>query len=148
MPAGRTQIWVQLSIGNDGELFSLTVVEEAGMEQVVEFSTAELAATLRSKGSVALHEVHFDTGKASLKPGSAAVLAPVGELLRSDPALRLEIQGHTDNVGSPADNLGLSTDRAAAVSARPLPGDPGPDLRCGPGADARHRRKSGAHRAA
>ncbi len=77
----------------------------------------ELASALNATGSVALHNVLFDTGKATLKPESAAALAPVGELLKSDPALKLEIQGHTDNVGQPAANLKLSQDRAAAVKA-------------------------------
>jgi outer membrane protein OmpA-like peptidoglycan-associated protein len=117
MAAGGKNIWLQLDISNDGEIFTLTVVEEAGMEQLVEFSAMELAATLAQKGSVALHNILFDTGKASLKPESAAVLAPVGQLLTTDTALRLEIQGHTDNVGAPAANLKLSADRAAAVKA-------------------------------
>jgi len=38
-------------------------------------------------------------------------------VLQADATLRLEIQGHTDNVGAPAANLKLSQDRAAAVKA-------------------------------
>jgi len=37
--------------------------------------------------------------------------------MKSDPALKLEIQGHTDNVGAPAANLKLSPERAASVRA-------------------------------
>jgi outer membrane protein OmpA-like peptidoglycan-associated protein len=85
------------------------------MEQKVEFSAMELAKALNDNGSVALHNILFDTGKATLKPESAAALAPVGELLKNDAALKLEIQGHTDNVGQAAANLKLSQDRAAAV---------------------------------
>ena len=98
-----------------GDSYDLTVVEEAGMEQKVEFTAMELAKALNDTGSVALHNVLFDTGKATLKPESAAALAPVGELLKNDAALKLEIQGHTDNVGQTAANLKLSQDRAAAV---------------------------------
>jgi outer membrane protein OmpA-like peptidoglycan-associated protein len=112
---GRSTVWVQLAISNDGEQFTLIVVEEAAMEQKVEFSAAELATALSTTGMVALHDILFETGKATILPASAAALAPVGELLTSDAALKLEIQGHTDNVGGPAANLQLSRDRAAAV---------------------------------
>ena len=117
MPLGGKTLWLQVDINNAGENYILTIVEEAGMEQVVEFSSADLAAQLKTNGSVALHNVLFDTGKATLKPESAAALSPVGELLKSDASLKLEIQGHTDNVGLAAANLKLSQDRAAAVKA-------------------------------
>ena len=117
MPIDGKNIYLQLYVSNAGEVYDLTVVEEAGMEQKVEFTAMELAKALNDNGSVALHNILFDTGKATLKPESAASLAPVGELLKSDAALKLEIQGHTDNVGQAAANLRLSQDRAAAVKA-------------------------------
>ena len=115
MPISGKNIYLQVYVSNAGEVYDLTVVEEAGMEQKVEFSAMELAKTLNDNGSVALHNILFDTGKATLKPESAAALAPVGELLKNDAALTLEIQGHTDNVGQAAANLTLSRNRAAAV---------------------------------
>jgi OOP family OmpA-OmpF porin len=117
MPAAGKNIYLQITINNSGEVYDLYVIEEAAMEQKVEFTAMELAAALNDKGSVALHNILFDTGKATLKPESAAALAPVGELLKADAALALEIQGHTDNVGQPAANLKLSQDRAAAVKS-------------------------------
>ena len=115
MPIEGKNIYLQIYVSNAGENYELTVVEEAGMEQKVEFTAMELAKALNDTGSVALHNILFDTGKATLKPESAAALAPVGELLKSDAGLKLEIQGHTDNVGQAAANLKLSQDRAAAV---------------------------------
>jgi outer membrane protein OmpA-like peptidoglycan-associated protein len=76
-----------------------------------------MAAALKATGSVALHNILFDTGKATLQAGSSDALVPVGEMLKGDPSLRLEIQGHTDKVGSAAANLRLSQDRAATVKA-------------------------------
>jgi OmpA-OmpF porin, OOP family len=81
------------------------------------FTAMELAKALNDNGSIALHDILFDTGKATIKPESASALAIVGELLKNDPALKLEIQGHTDTVGAAAANLKLSQDRAAAVKA-------------------------------
>jgi len=117
MPAGGKNIWLNIVINNSGEIYTLTIVEEAGMEQKVEFTSAELAKALNEKGSVAIHGILFDTGKATIKPESAAAIAPIGDLLKSTPALKLEIQGHTDNVGAAAANLKLSQDRAASVKA-------------------------------
>jgi len=117
MPADGKKIWVQLDINNSGEQYTLIVVEEAAMEQKVEFTAMELAKALNDTGSIALYGILFDTGKATIKPESAKALAPVGEMLKSQASLKLEIQGHTDNVGTAAANLKLSQDRAAAVKA-------------------------------
>jgi outer membrane protein OmpA-like peptidoglycan-associated protein len=117
MPAAGKKIWVQVDVNNAGEQYTLYVVEEAAMEQKVEFTAMELAKALNDTGSVALYGILFDTGKATIKPESAKALAPVGDLLKSQAALKLEIQGHTDNVGTAAANLKLSQDRAAAVKA-------------------------------
>jgi len=117
MPAAGKKIWMQIDINNSGEQYTLTIVEEAPMEQKVEFTAMELASALNATGSVALYGILFDTGKAIVKPESANALAPVGELLKSDATLKLEIQGHTDTVGTAAANLKLSQDRAAAVKA-------------------------------
>lgn len=67
------------------------------------------------QGSIALHNILFDTGKATITPASQPALATIGEVLKADPSLRLEIQGHTDNVGQKTANLALSQARAAAV---------------------------------
>ena len=93
MPIEGKNIYLQIWVSGAGDSYDLTVVEEAAMEQKVEFSAMELAKALNDNGSVALHNILFDTGKATLKPESATALAPVGELLKSDAALKLEIQG-------------------------------------------------------
>ncbi len=118
MPAGggRT-LWLQIEISNNGENYDLIVVEEAAMKQDVELDASALADALKANGSVALHNILFDTGKATIKPESAAALSVIGDVLKRDPLLKLEIQGHTDNAGAAASNLKLSQDRAAAVKA-------------------------------
>ncbi len=115
--AGGRTLWLEVSISNGGDFYSLTVVEEAGMAQKVEFTASDLADALKATGRVAVRSILFDTGKATLKPESAAILAAIAEVLTADRALKLEIQGHTDNVGGAAANLKLSQDRAAAVKA-------------------------------
>ena len=115
MPAGGKTIWLEVRVSNSGEMYTLTIVEEAGMAQQVEFTSTELAKILNEKGSVALHGILFDTGKATIRDESKGELQAVGDLLKQQPALRLEIQGHTDNVGTAAANKTLSEARAAAV---------------------------------
>jgi len=115
MPAGGKNIWLEVNVANSGDVYELTVVEEAGMAQQVEFTSMELAKILNDKGSVALHGILFDTAKATIKDESRAELQAVGDLLKAQAALRLEIQGHTDSVGTPASNKTLSEARAAAV---------------------------------
>ena len=70
--AGKGALWLQIEVNNDGEIYSLIVVEEAAMQQDVEFTAGDLADALKTKGSVALHNILFDTGKATIKPESAA----------------------------------------------------------------------------
>lgn len=64
---------------------------------------------------VSLSDVLFDTGSATLKPGAREKLARVSGILVSHPGLRLEIEGHTDNVGSDELNQKLSEQRAESV---------------------------------
>lgn len=114
MGDGRT-LWLEVEISNGGEAYTLTIVEEAAMAQQIEITAEWLAEQLATAGSVALEGITFDTAKAAIKPESKVVLDQVGALLTRDPALRLEIQGHTDNVGAPTANLTLSQQRAEAV---------------------------------
>jgi outer membrane protein OmpA-like peptidoglycan-associated protein len=65
--------------------------------------------------SIVLKNIFFDTKKAELKPESLIELDKVIQLLKENPTLKIEISGHTDNVGKPADNLLLSNNRAKAV---------------------------------
>lgn len=65
--------------------------------------------------SVVLKNVFFDVNKAELKPESMIELDKVVQLMKDNPTLKIEINGHTDNVGKPADNLTLSNNRAKAV---------------------------------
>jgi outer membrane protein OmpA-like peptidoglycan-associated protein len=67
--------------------------------------------------SFVLEDCNFETGKATLEESSYAVLDElVAYLVRKDDE-RIEVGGHTDNVGTAAKNLVLSQDRANTVRA-------------------------------
>ena len=65
---------------------------------------------------VNLSDVLFDTGKATLKPGAREKLSKLAGILSAySGAYQMEIEGHTDSVGSDDSNLNLSRGRAEAV---------------------------------
>jgi len=63
-----------------------------------------------------LDAVFFDTGKATIKKKSFELLTEVADTIKSNPALqKIEVQGHTDDVGNAGANLRLSQARAESV---------------------------------
>lgn len=116
-PAGSGTVWVQVSVSNSGEMYSVTIVQEAGMRHDVELDARALADALAKTGSVTLDNILFDTGRATITAASETPLNAVVDLLKTDAALTLEIQGHTDNVGAKDANQKLSKDRADSVRA-------------------------------
>jgi OOP family OmpA-OmpF porin len=60
-------------------------------------------------------QIQFESGKATIRPASYAVLDDVVMVLKDYPDIRVRIEGHTDNVGNDATNLELSKSRADSV---------------------------------
>lgn len=65
--------------------------------------------------SIVLKNIFFETGKYELQNESKSELDKLVLLLQENPNLKIEIDGHTDNVGQEKENLLLSTNRAKAV---------------------------------
>lgn len=65
--------------------------------------------------AMVLRNVFFDVNKFDLKPESQVELDKLVQLLNDNPTLKIEISGHTDNIGKAPDNLTLSNNRAKAV---------------------------------
>jgi outer membrane protein OmpA-like peptidoglycan-associated protein len=111
---GGKETWVFLQAGESDGSYLMTVSEREAMKQ--EVSVNELADKLVKDGFVALY-VNFDTGKATITPDSAKILDDAAAALKSAADLRVEVAGHTDNVGAPEANQKLSQERAQAVMA-------------------------------
>jgi len=60
--------------------------------------------------------IYFDSGSASIRPESMPALERLYDFMRNNPGIKIEISGHTDNVGGPDYNMKLSKKRAEAVS--------------------------------
>ncbi len=65
--------------------------------------------------SIVLKNVFFDTDKSELKPESEVELNRLVTLMKQNPQMKVEISGHTDNIGSKEHNATLSKNRAKAV---------------------------------
>jgi OmpA-OmpF porin, OOP family len=78
-------------------------------------SQKDIYDELSEKGRWTTQGILFETGKSDLKPESTPTLKSIAATLKAHPELKVEIQGHTDNVGSAGANLTLSQARADAV---------------------------------
>lgn len=70
---------------------------------------------LEKNATVILRNIFFDVNKYDLQPESFVELDNLVSLLKENPALKISINGHTDNAGTPADNMKLSNNRANEV---------------------------------
>lgn len=111
---GGKETWVFLQAAERDGSYQLTLSEREAMKQ--EVAVNEIADKLSSDGFVAL-SVNFDTGKATIRPDSAKTLDDAATALKSVPGMKVEVGGHTDDVGTAEANLKLSQERAQAVVA-------------------------------
>lgn len=119
LAAGRHQVLVEA----DGYL-SFAVVTELSPRQ-----RASLTVTLQSRPKQAMvtvgkteiairQQIQFGVDSAGILPESTALLTEIAEVFQRNPRLkRVEVQGHTDNSGTPDHNQDLSDQRAKAVAA-------------------------------
>ncbi|MBK7945009.1 MAG: OmpA family protein [Flavobacteriales bacterium] len=112
LPSGRSYA---LNAGAEGYLFfseNYDVAAGTAKEPV----TLEVPLSPLTRGSViALRNIFFNTASYDLLPASNAELDKLVKLLKANPTLRIELGGHTDNVGNDAANQKLSEQRANTV---------------------------------
>ncbi|MBS0383574.1 MAG: OmpA family protein [Proteobacteria bacterium] len=78
-------------------------------------ATNALAHRLQTACHLELSGIYFNTGSALLLPESQPALRQIAQVVRQSGMPVLEVQGHTDNIGTAAFNEQLSQQRAAAV---------------------------------
>jgi outer membrane protein OmpA-like peptidoglycan-associated protein len=71
-----------------------------------------------TEAKIVTHGITFDIDKSDIKPESMGTLNMIVNVMKSNPDLKFEIDGHTDNTGQAAHNLTLSQQRAEAVKAQ------------------------------
>jgi outer membrane protein OmpA-like peptidoglycan-associated protein len=113
--ANKGDTWYMLD--NKGGYYYQTIVTVKQMAQEVTADASTIADELNKSGHIALYGIHFDTGKAMILPDSESLLNEIVKMMQQNPEVKLNIEGHTDNVGTAAANQALSEKRAQAVVA-------------------------------
>jgi OOP family OmpA-OmpF porin len=107
---GNMETWVYITAS--GPDYQLYIVEKEIMEQVIQAN--EMLKALNTSGFITLN-ILFDTGKSTIKKESLEIVDQIYEMLKTNPSLKVSIEGHTDNTGTPEGNKTLSENRAKAV---------------------------------
>lgn len=111
-------VWISLELNSsdaDGVnvySFVAKIIEIEAMKQ--EILATDIFEKLSAEGHIALY-ITFETGKSDIKAESQKVIDEMAEMLKTNASLKVSIEGHTDNVGTPAANKTLSEARAKAV---------------------------------
>ncbi len=105
-----------LNVSKDGYLFySENFIVKEGHTSLKPFLKNVYLKKISVNQKIVLNNIFFASLSYDLEEESVVELAKVKELLQRNPKLKIEIGGHTDNVGSDADNIRLSNQRAKAV---------------------------------
>jgi len=112
LPSGKNY---GLSVKADGYLFHSENFNISASQGYQEIEKDILMKKIEVGRSIVLNNIFFDFNKATLRPESTNELDRLTDLLKDMPKLRIEISGHTDNIGSAAYNVKLSESRAKAV---------------------------------
>jgi len=108
------EIWVHVDAYITDE-WMLYVVEKKTMAQDIVANAEVFSKDIKATGHTAIYGIYFDTGRSVIKPESEVALAEIAKFLKGNPGLKVNVVGHTDNVGGMEANMKLSQERANAV---------------------------------
>lgn len=112
LPSGKNY---GITVNSENCLFysdNVDLLDKQGFKELVKDIQLKKIAV---GSKVVLKNIFFDSGKSTLKEESQKELDNLLEILNEVPTLKIEISGHTDNVGSAKFNKSLSEKRAKAV---------------------------------
>lgn len=104
-----------LNISKPGYLFYSENFSLVGHTSSNPFFITALLEPIEVGNKVILKNIFFDTNKYQLQPDSRAELQKLIEFMDLNPTVKIEISGHTDNVGNDDLNQTLSENRAKSV---------------------------------
>jgi outer membrane protein OmpA-like peptidoglycan-associated protein len=112
LPSGKNY---GVTIEKDDHLFYSENVYLSNKEGYKEIKKEIRLSSAKSGSKVVLKNIFFESGKSEISPQSSTELERLVKVLKDNPSIRIEISGHTDNVGDPKANQSLSELRAQEV---------------------------------
>jgi outer membrane protein OmpA-like peptidoglycan-associated protein len=121
--AGGTQpmkIGISIPASAKPGVYTVTVVGNDGAghtsQAPITFTlTVPLKKTIAKHERIRIYGIHFDVDSAHIQPQSEKVIKQIADLMKANPTVRFQVEGHTDSDGGAVYNLGLSQRRAASV---------------------------------
>lgn len=104
-----------VSTEKEGYLFNSINFNLPKFAEFQEIDTHIIMVKAEVGSKVVLKNIFFDVGKSDLKNESIAEIETIQKLLITNPSLKVQINGHTDNTGNAASNKTLSLKRANTV---------------------------------
>ncbi len=112
---GIDAAWISIHCGDDDNgFYEVNIIELEAMKQ--DITANDIFTALNTEGRISLY-INFETNKSVIKPESEEIINQVADMLKSNTTLKVNVEGHTDNVGIAANNKILSEKRAKAVVA-------------------------------
>ena len=104
-----------IKIKSVGDAKEYNTMEIPAIGENQSYNKGTLTIMIEQSKSFTLDNVHFDSGKSSIKTSSYDELKELVEFLKLKPEIKIEIGGHTDNIGEDRANQNLSQERANSV---------------------------------
>ena len=113
---GRTAFISSQREGGYGgyDIYTFELPEEVRSDSTNYLSNVDVVE-LSVGDALVLQNIHFEYNSSALTEDSQAGIQVLADFLKRNPELRVELAGHTDDVGSAAYNLKLSSERAEVV---------------------------------
>lgn len=96
------------------DIYTFELPEEIRSDSANYLSTVDVIE-LNPGDALVLQNIQFEYNSSALTQDSENGITMLTDFLQRNPMLKVELAGHTDNMGSESYNLKLSTDRAEAV---------------------------------
>ncbi|MHA4809318.1 OmpA family protein [Flavitalea flava] len=114
LPKGKDYAF---NVNRKGYLFFSENFPLSGQQNDTTYTIDIPLQPIEANATVVLKNIFYDLNKFELKSESQVELNEVVQLMKDNPTLKIQINGHTDNTGKSADNISLSENRAKAVTA-------------------------------